>query len=263
MLGGDYALPKKFHWTITALAEAIQAGGAKQLMTVHGGQQSALDVVGNKDWIAINNTYSYDREIFRVYQKDYQRKPTRPFVLIESIYEHEHNSTPAQIRRQAYWAMTCGACGQFFGNNPIWHFDGPGLFRAPHDWKKELNSVGSQDMSRLRKAFIDRDWHLLVPDFKHRLVTEGISDGVETITGAISSDRKLAYIYIPSTGRDAREFSIEASQFSGEVSASWLNPTSGKTISISTKSFEKVKLRTPGDNGKKSNDWLLILEVGS
>ena len=53
-----------------------------------------------------------------------------PFVLMESSYEGEHNSSPVQIRRQAYWAILCGAAGQFLGNKPIWGFD-PGLDRLP------------------------------------------------------------------------------------------------------------------------------------
>jgi hypothetical protein len=54
LLGGDYAVPKQHQWAISDLANAIKAGGAKQLMTVHGGQQSAVDVLGDQDWIDIN-----------------------------------------------------------------------------------------------------------------------------------------------------------------------------------------------------------------
>lgn len=46
VVGGDYAVPKEHAWTITELAASIRAGGAKQLMTVHGRVQSAVDVVG-------------------------------------------------------------------------------------------------------------------------------------------------------------------------------------------------------------------------
>ena len=186
MIGGDFKLPEEHHWAINVLAEAIRTGGAKQLMTVHGGVQSAVDVVGEQPWIDINNTYSYDAEIFRLYRKDYRRTKTRPFVLIESTYENEHNSTPGQVRRQAYWALTCGACGQFFGNNPIWHFDGPGLFEAKKSWQKELDSTGSRDMARLKTAFLDRPWHRLTPDFENRLVKRGSGDGIGTVTAAVT-----------------------------------------------------------------------------
>ena len=82
---------------------------------------------GEQAWLAINNFYGSEKPLFRPMLAEYMRQPARPFVLLETTYEGEHDSTPDQIRRQAYWAMLSGACGQFFGNNPVWHFDGPGL----------------------------------------------------------------------------------------------------------------------------------------
>lgn len=176
MVGGDYAVPQEFHWTVADLATAIRAAGAKQLMTVHGGQQSAVDVVGFQPWLDVHNTYSYEKELFNVFRTDYNRKPTRPFVLVESTYENEHGAQPEQIRRQAYWAVTSGACGQFFGNHPIWHFDGPGYGKPPRPWREELDGAGSRDMAGLKRAFAPRAWHRLVPDFKAAIVTKGTGD---------------------------------------------------------------------------------------
>ena len=59
---------------------------------------------------------------------------TRPNILFESTYEGEHNASEVQIRRQAYWALTRGACGQTFGSNPMWPLD-PG-------WEDALGSRG-------------------------------------------------------------------------------------------------------------------------
>jgi hypothetical protein len=266
MVGGDYAVPKQHHWTIIDLAEAIRAGGAKQLMTVHGGVQSAVDVVGEQAWIDVNNTYSYDDEIFRVYRKDYGRRTLRPFVLIESTYENEHDSKPEQIRRQAYWALTCGACGQFFGNNPIWHFDGPGLYDAKRSWREELDGVGSRDIARLRSAFEGRPWHELVPDSAGAIVTSGVGEGVGTITASAAPDGKLAMIYVPSTGRGARELSVDLKRFTGPIAASWFNPTDGSFRPAADNPLENSgswQFQTPGDNGTNTNDWLLVLEVKS
>jgi hypothetical protein len=264
VLGGDYAVPKEHHWTITDLAAAIRTGGAKQLMTIHGGQQSAVDVVGDQDWIDISTTYSYEKELFRVYRKDYERKKERPFVLIEAIYENEHGSTPEQIRRQAYWAMTSGACGQFFGNNPTWHFNGPGLFPAPRGWRADLDGTGSRDMSRLRSAFIQRDWQRLVPDFKNALVVRGVGEGVATITAAATPDGKLAMVYVPATGREGRDFTVDLGRLSGPVTSLWFNPTNGETKPLANTALANRgthQFQTPGDNGTKTNDWLLVLEA--
>ncbi|MBV8361780.1 MAG: DUF4038 domain-containing protein [Deltaproteobacteria bacterium] len=57
-------------------------------------------------------------------------RPSRPFFLIESVYENDHNATDRRLRSGAYHAVLSGAAGQVFGNNPMWHFDGPGLYPA-------------------------------------------------------------------------------------------------------------------------------------
>jgi hypothetical protein len=266
VVGGDYAVPKEDAWTITALQAALRAGGARQLLTIHGGQQSAVEVVGDRDWIDVNTTYSYEPDLFRVYRKDYERQTVRPFVLIESIYENEHQSRPEQIRRQAYWAMICGACGQFLGNNPIWHYDGPGLFQAPRGWREELDGAGSRAMARLRQALVNRPWHAVVPDFQNRLVTKGGGRGTGTITAAATANGKLGLIYIPSTGREAREFFVDLSRFAAPISASWFNPTDGRSTPAADKPLANKGVhafRTPGDNGTNTNDWLLVIEIRS
>lgn len=248
------------------MAVAIRSAGAEQLITAHGGQQSAVDVVGDLPWLDINNTYSYAAELFRPLRHDYQRTPVRPFVLIESTYENEHNSRPEQIRRQAYWAMTCGACGQFFGNNPIWHFDGPGLFRSKRSWRDELDGAGSRDMSRLRSAFVSRPWHRLMPDFNDAVITAGSGQGTAKVTTAATPDGKLTMIYIPSTGTDSRELTVDLSRFAGQVTSIWFNPTSGRSSPTAAESLPNSgqhKFRTPGDNSTNTNDWLLILEARS
>ena len=142
-------------------------------------------------------------------QEEYQRRPIRPFVLIESTYEGEHNSTPDQIRRQAYWAMLGGACGQFFGNNPIWHFDGPGLYPVKTTWKEALDGTGSRDMTRLRDFFVGLPWHRLEPEKNHEVVTDGYGDGVATALTARTADKRLSVTYIPSTGTESRKLTVD------------------------------------------------------
>ena len=38
--------------------------------------------------------------------------------------------------------MLSGAAGQFFGNNPVWHFDGPTFFPFTGDWRQALGQRG-------------------------------------------------------------------------------------------------------------------------
>ena len=57
-------------------------------------------------------------------------------------------ASQVQIRRQAYWAILCGATGQFMGNRPIWLFD-PG-------WEAALNPPARRIWTRLYALFTSR-----------------------------------------------------------------------------------------------------------
>ncbi len=177
VMGGDFTPKKDDQWTVAEVAEGIREEDSTHLMTGHGSpEDSAVVAFGEQKWLTVNSVYSYEKTLFRPVQAEYQRRPIRPFVLIESTYEGEHNSTPDQIRRQAYWAMLGGACGQFFGNNPIWHFDGPGLFPTKTTWKEALDGTGSRDMTRLRDLFVGLPWHRLEPEKNHEVVTDGYGE---------------------------------------------------------------------------------------
>ena len=158
MLGGDYALSPAQRWLANDLAAGLVEGGATQIMTAHGGQTSAVATFGQPPWLAMETVYSYKKDLGPELLAAYHATPVRPFVLIESTYEGEHDARPAQIRRQAWTAMLSGAAGQFFGNNPVWHFDGPTLFPFTGDWRQALASAGSRDMSRLAAFFRARSW---------------------------------------------------------------------------------------------------------
>ena len=214
-------------------------------------------------WLNVNAAYSYEKDLFRPMLAAYRRGPVRPFVLVESTYEGEHDARPDQIRRQAYWAMLSGACGQFFGNNPIWHFDGPGLFPAKMTWLEALDSTGSRDMSRLRELFRALPWSRFVPEDDHRLVADGYGSGTATILTAWTLDHAMSITYIPSTGIETRSLKIDLGQMSRPIKARWINPTNGRTTLVDDTQSSPGKLRairTPGENGTGSNDWILILE---
>ncbi|MGD0696144.1 MAG: DUF4038 domain-containing protein [Terriglobia bacterium] len=265
MLGGDYTPAKPDQWTVTELAAAIREQDSTHLMTAHHSpESSAVAAFGEQEWLAINTVYGYEKTLFRPMLAEYGRKPARPFVLLETTYEDEHNSTPDQIRRQAYWAMLSGACGQFFGNNPIWHFDGPGLFPAKTTWQQALNATGSHNIALLRKLFIDLPWYQLVPDDNHAILVEGYGSDTATALTASTADRKLSVSYIPSTGTDERELTVALGRFAEPVTARWYNPTNGRVVAVKGSPFvnrDTRHFRTPGDNGTRANDWLLVLDA--
>ncbi len=265
LLGGDYTPPPPDRWTVTELAAAIHQEDTKHLMTVHASpDHSAVSVFGGEPWLTVDTVYSYARTLYRPLLAEYAVKPARPFVLIESTYEGEHNSTPDQIRRQAYWAMLSGACGQFLGNNPLWHFDGPGLFPSKLSWVQAMDAAGSRDMARLGGLFRELPWPQLRPEEDHAVLTEGYGKDVATALTARTADGKLSVTYVPSTGTDARELTVNTAPFPGPVSVRWFNPTTGHFTGAGGPPLPnrgRHRLRTPGDNGAQANDWVLVLEV--
>lgn len=265
VMGGDFTPKQEDQWVIAEMAEGILAEDSMHLMTGHGSpKDSAVTAFGEQKWLSVNSVYSYEKTLFRPVQAEYKRHPVRPFVLVESTYEGEHNSTPDQIRRQAYWAMLGGACGQFFGNNPMWHFDGPGLYPVETTWKEALDGTGSRDMTRLRDLFGILPWHRLEPENNHEVVTDGYGEGIATALTARTADKRLSVTYIPSTETAGRRLTVDLAKFSGPITARWYNPTDGRWRSGDDGSLPNRgshPFSTPGDNDRRTNDWLLVLEV--
>ncbi|MBX9627806.1 MAG: DUF4038 domain-containing protein [Gemmataceae bacterium] len=265
VIGGDYALPEAERWAGEELARGIRDGGAEQLMTAHGGQTTAVDTFGDRPWLGVDTVYRYDLDLWKPLRAAYARKPVRPFVMFESAYEGEHKAAPDRIRRQAWWPVLAGGCGSFFGNNPIWYFDGPGYTdrKAAPTWQQALDLPGSRDVARVGAFFRRLPWHRLVPDAEDKLVAAGGGDGATKATAAHTGDRKLAVVYVPSTGKEPRELSLNLAGFPGPVTARWFNPAkdaNGTPLGpLPNKDGQPV--RTPGDNGTGANDWALVLEV--
>jgi Protein of unknown function (DUF4038) len=255
MLGGDYAFPPSQRWLGDVLAAGLRDGGARQLMTAHGGQTPGVETFGDREWIAVDTVYSYLKDLRGPLQTARERRPQRPFVLIESTYEGEHDAPPEQIRCQAWSAMLAGAAGQFFGNNPIWHFDGPTLFKYEGSWQQALNSIGSRDMARLGAFFRSQKWTDLQP------ITGGeiaIADAGPPPIAARTTDASLTIIYVPAHANAARELRLGPK---GRAIAQWIDPASdAPAVSASmSDGTASSRLRTPGRNSGGAFDWVLVV----
>ena len=265
ILGGDYTPEKPDQWVVNELATAIREEDPTHVMTAHHSPEgSAVTAFGEQEWLAINTVYGYEKTLYRPLLAQYGRKPVHAFVLLETTYEDEHDSTPDLIRRQAYWAMLAGACGQFFGNNPIWHFDGPTLFPFKLRWRQALGAAGSRDMALLRELFIHLPWQELAPEVNHSILTEGYGSDTATALTASTADGRLSITYIPSTGKGVRELTVALDGFAKPVSARWYNPTNGHFVEIDGSPYAHhgtQRLRSPDDNGTGANDWVLVLDA--
>lgn len=266
MPGGDYAMPAHERWAAHELALGLREGGAKQLMTAHGCQLTAAANFGDPEWLDVDNVYSYQSDQWREHHANYRHAKVRPSVLIEALYENEYQdkTDPAKIRRQAWWAMTAGACGQFFGNAPLWHLGGPGYKQSNKPWREALDLAGSRDHARLGAFFRRLQWASLEPDLDDKLVAAGGGGGETKVTAARTPDGKLAVLYIPPTGQEARALTLNLASFAAPLRVSWFNPAKDaapKTPETPLANRDGEKLRTPGDNGTGANDWVLTLEA--
>jgi len=240
---------------VDAVAEGIKECDDHHLFTAHTLPEHTPAIeYARGGWLDVNTTYTYSI-VHAKLLADYSRTPTMPFYLIESTYEGNHpgypsgmlNASPAQLRRQAYWANLCGGCGQFFGNCPIWMFD-PG-------WQDVLDAQGSRDMVRVKALFESRDWYKLVPDVKHTTVIHGLGEfrGMTYLSAARTADGGTIIAYMPT----ARTITVDLVQVSGDRARTWwFDPRTGEAqFSGEFKTDGLQRFWPPADG-----DWALVLD---
>jgi hypothetical protein len=246
---------------VRAIAEGIAAVDPRALHTAHNAPETApIEYWQGESWLDVNNVYTYG-PVHAAARAQYARPEGMPFFLLESAYENEHDATEQRLRTQAYQALLSGAAGQVFGNNPIWHFDGPGLFSAPVTWQEALDSRGAQSMSHLHDLLTTMPWWQLEPDTDHTLLTDGLGPDDARAVAASTADGSLAMVYIP----DRREITLDLARLAGPlVEARWYDPADGRFEAVAGSPFSTTGSRRLGpqtdSNGAGFDDWVLILE---
>ena len=247
VMGGDRN-PGPAREDIDMVAYGIREFDRRHLFTAHVRAESAPVEEYPGSWLGIESTYS-GSIVHQFLIKDYDRVPVKPFFLIETSYEGEHDSSPVQIRRQAYWAALSGGFGQVFGNRPIWLF-APG-------WQQALNSTGSIDMMYWGRFFRSTRWFDLVPDQKHEVVTSGLGEfnGLDYLMAARTPDGGCVIAYIPT----ARTITVDMSKLSGPTArVTWMNPSTGTLQAGGQLPVVGMRRFTPPGEG----DWVLRLDGG-
>jgi hypothetical protein len=256
---GDYDPPRTD--LVSAIAEGIATFDARALHTAHNSPDTvAVEYWQGEPWFNVNNVYTYG-QVHTAALKQYARPDEMTVFLIESAYENEHDATEQRLRTQAYQAMLSGAAGQVFGNNPIWHFDGPGVFPAPVTWREALDSRGAQSMTHLRNLLTTIPWWLLEPDTDHTLLTDGLGPEDARAVAASTADGSLAMVYIPGS----REITVELARLAGPlVEARWYDPANGRFSAVAGSPFSTTEPRRlrPGTDSNSAGfgDWVLVLE---
>ena len=257
--GGDYDPPDKD--LVRAIALGIREFDPRALHTAHGKPDtSVIDYWRGEPWLQVSNVYTY-RPVDAAALEHYARPGRMPFFLIESAYENEHGITERGLRMQAYQAVLSGAAGQIFGNNPIWHFHGPGLVPAPVTWQQALDSPGARSMTHLHELMATIPWWRLEPDIGNALLTGGRGPEDAHAVAARAADRSFAIVYLPTS----REITIDLRQLAGpKVIARWYDPADGRFLPVGGSPFPATGLRRlrpeHAGNGSGFDDWVLILQ---
>lgn len=254
-IGGD-ADPGPLREKILEVVKGIRETDNRHLFTSHSQPEVLATAVWPKtDWMTINNVYSYSKTLYELCRKAYESEPALPYFMMESAYENEHNSTPQQLRAEAYRPVLCGSMGHIFGNCPVWHFSSVSGYCELKDWKTQLNLEGSLSMDFMQRLFRSRPWYLLVPDFEHKVLTDGYGDwGSEKYSpAAITTDSTCMIAYLMAESI----VSIDLGRISGITARCWwYDPRSGETI-------ESGEYPTSGihEFTKPSEfDWILVID---
>ena len=261
VIGGDRT-PKDTA-TGDALARGIVATQPRALLTAHADSEAPVDRIwGGYEWLGVNTLFTY-KDVWTRAIALYKRS-ARPFFLIESAYENDgfNPQTPTRMRTQAYQAILGGSTGHVFGNNPIWHFDGPGCCSSvpfPTTWQKALGLEGSQSMSVLGKVFSRYPWYAMTPDTKATFVTSGLGRGLDRVAASVANHGSLALAFIPS----ARTIRVSLKRFRRPAALTWVDPTNGARRPAGSVAATSVTLRTPGTNARSGPDWLLVAQAGA
>lgn len=258
LIGGDTD-PAPVKDKVSEVIMGIRENDQVHLFSSHNQPESlAVRPWPGEKWLTLNNVYSYDSVLYKSYRIAYEMLPVMPYFQIESAYENEHNSTPQQLRSQAYWAVLSGAMGHTFGNCPIWHFGSAEKWCNTVDWKNEMNNKGSESMDYLQRLFRSRSWQLLVPDFENHLVQSGSGKWgtKDHVASAITSDGSTIIAWLPSN----RKITVNMTSIKGaKAKCWWYNPSDGKAIEIGTFTTTTVHSFNPPSQG----DWVLVIDNDS
>ena len=242
---------------VDALALGISETDPDALQTAHTAREtSPLDTWSGRPWLALNNVYT-DEDVYGQSIAAYRRSEL-PFFLMESQYEYEHSVSTRGIRTQAWQALLAGATGQIFGNNPIWHFSGPGLFPQAQTWQQALGSPGSRSIAVVARVLGALPWWRLIPEqIGNAVIVDGRGNANDRAVASLACDHRWALLYVPTR----RTLTIDMGVFSGSTATlTWIDPSTGaasRAKPAAARTSGKLQLSPPGNNSSGISDWLL------
>ena len=260
MLGGDRNADGRVP-AVRALAAALLESDDRHLMTYHPRERSSSAWFHDDAWLSFNMFQSGYFSMVRAHTQviaDYRRTPVKPVLDGEHAYEQPGVADALQVRRGAYWAVLSGALGVVYGGYSVFLMDDDGAERG---WRESLDLPGVRHVHHLRRLMESSEWHRLVPDHDHRVVTHGFGgEGREDYAPAArADDGSRVIVYLPSR----RDVTVDLSNLSGPGRAFWFDPTTG-TRQEAGGPFESGGFRAfspPASNAAGEPDFVLIIEA--
>lgn len=279
ILGGDRSIETETHKeVIRGMARGLRKGdGGAHLQTLHprGGEGSSAHF-HDDDWLDFNMRQNgHVTEFNPRYEQtrvDYDRRPTKPVIDGEPIYEDHPisfrakelgHSVAADVRRPMYWNLFTGAFGHTYGHHSVWQMWQPG--RQPINnplmpWHEAIDQPGASQMQYGRRLMESRPFLTRVPDDSVIVAANPPSSvpgaGLKRYVATRDSDSSYAMVYIP-TGRP---FKVKLDKIGGtKVKAWWFNPRNGKATLIGEFANAGERQFIPPDAGENL-DWVLVLD---
>ena len=184
--------------------------------------------------------------------------PVKPVINLEGMYDgygHDNarNWREKDSRKCGWISWMSGSKGFTYGcgdvppkvpagNGGIWSFNKDS---AAYDfWKKAINWSSAHQMTIMRNFLGSINWWMLEPD--HKLVlNQEVADTLK-MSVVKTPDSKLLVAYLP----DNPDIVLNLTDFSGNITAQWLNPKTGDFLSI-----EDVHGPTLSHNFVKPAGW--------
>jgi hypothetical protein len=280
-IGKDQPLTSKELAVLNAVAAGLRSQHrGSQLMTIHPAGMTSSERFHQESWLDFNMLQSGhidDSEALGLPQNhtvvtnDYSRKPVKPVVEGEPVYEdtpdgiwvlnHKNGRRMGAdvVRRKMYWAMFAGAFGVTYGHNDIHLFYKPGepdLTGNVSYWKDVLAAEGANQVRHLRALMEHYPITDRIPDQSILLSAPG--SGLHHARAVRAVQRGYALVYIPTGGA----VTVDMEKIRGRtVNAWWFSPRDGSSTYIG--SFPNAQSHTfdaPG-NVASGNDWVLVLRA--
>jgi hypothetical protein len=277
ILGGDRT-PRKDSddlkvWRL--MAEGIEKGtGGSQhaLMSFHP-QPNGLEMGGSSHWFhqdtwldfnMLQNGHCRDDIIYDKIKFVYDRKPAKPVLDAEPIYEDHPvcfnandlgTSNAYDVRKYAYLELFAGAFGHTYGCHDVWQMFAPGRepVNGPHmHYKDALDLPGARQMTYVRKLMTSRPILERIPD--QSLVVENIYAPSDRIQATRGND----YVFIYTAA--GKPVTVNMGKISGkQLVGYWFDPRKGEATQIGVYPNEGKHVFTPPSTGY-GKDWILILD---